>query len=49
MNPIIPEIARRTVALLAPYLAEGGKATARKAGEALVALLERRLSGRLSA
>ena len=38
-------IAKATVAFLAPYLAEGGKAVAKKAGEALWAALEHRFKG----
>ena len=42
-------IATAVVAFLAPYLAEGGKAVAKKAGEALVAALERRFKGKPAA
>ena len=38
-------IATTVVAFLAPYLAEGGRAVAKKAGEALVGALERRFKG----
>ncbi len=38
-------IASAVVAFLAPYLAEGGKAVAKKAGEALWNTIERRLRG----
>ena len=40
MDPVT--IATTTVAFLSPYLAEGAKAAAKKAGEALMAALERR-------
>jgi hypothetical protein len=42
-------IATAVVAFLAPYLAEGGKAVAKKIGEALVAALERRFKGKPAA
>ena len=42
-------IATTVVAFLAPYLAEGGKAAAKKVGEALVAALERRFKGQAAA
>jgi hypothetical protein len=42
-------IATAVVAFLAPYLAEGGKAVAKKVGEALVAALERRFKGQPAA
>jgi len=42
-------IATTVVAFLAPYLAEGGKAAAKKAGEALMAALERRFKGQAAA
>lgn len=44
MDPI--SIATAVVAVLAPYLAEGGKAAAQKAGAALVAALERRFTAK---
>lgn len=43
MDPVT--IASAVVAFLAPYLAEGGKALAKKAGETLWNALERRLRG----
>ena len=42
-------IATTVVAFLSPYLAEGGKAAAKKVGEKLVAAIERRFKGRSSA
>ena len=42
-------IATTAVTFLAPYLAEGGKAAAKKIGEALVAALERRFKGKPAA
>jgi hypothetical protein len=47
MDPV--SVATAVVAFLAPYLAEGGKAAAEKAGGALVAALERRFKGRPAA
>jgi hypothetical protein len=42
-------IATTVVTFLAPYLAEGGKAAAKKIGEALMAALERRFKGKPAA
>jgi hypothetical protein len=42
-------IATTVVAFLSPYLAEGGKAAAKKVGEKLVAAIERRFKGKSSA
>lgn len=47
MDPVT--IATAAVAFLAPYLAEGSKAAAKKAGETLVAALERRFKGQPAA
>ena len=47
MDPV--SIAAAVVSFLAPYLAEGGKAAAKKAGEALMAALERRFKGQPAA
>jgi len=49
MDPRTAEIAAAVVAFLSPYLAEGGKAAAKKAGEALMAALERRFKGKPAA
>jgi hypothetical protein len=42
-------IATTVVAFLSPYLAEGGKAAAKKVGEKLVAAIERRFKGKSAA
>ena len=47
MDPVT--IATGVVAFLSPFLVEGGKAMAKKAGEALVAALERRFKDRPAA
>jgi hypothetical protein len=47
MDPVT--IATSVVAFLAPYLAEGGKAVAKKGGEALWAALQRRFKGKPAA
>lgn len=47
MDPV--SIATAVVAFLAPYLAEGGKAAARKIGEKMVDALERRFQGKVVA
>ena len=47
MDPV--SVAMAVVAFLSPYLAEGGKAAAKKGGEALVSTLERRFKGKPAA
>ncbi len=42
VDPRIAEVAAAVVAALVPYLTEGGKAAARKAGEALFGAIKRR-------
>ncbi len=46
VDPRVAEVAAAVVTALVPYLTEGGKAAARKAGEALFEALKRRFSGR---
>ncbi len=46
VDPRIAEVAAAVVAALVPYLTEGGKAAARKAGEVLFGAIKRRFSGR---
>ncbi len=46
VDPRIAEVAAAVVTALVPYLTEGGKAAARKAGEALFGAIKRRFSGR---
>ncbi len=46
VDPRVAEVAAAVVAALVPYLTEGGKAAARKAGEALFDALRHRFSGR---
>ncbi len=47
MDPVT--IATAVVAFLSPYFAEGGKAAAKKVGEALVATIKRRFQGKPAA
>ncbi len=42
VDPQVAKVAAAVVAALVPYLTEGGKAAARKAGEALFSAIKRR-------